>query len=696
MFTTKIDRNPKIASSFWGGDFITRHRGANDVYLLASHRRAIANFVRIVTGNSYPVQFRTDDNSYTDGKTVTIGANVVRPEDFDVAVGLALHEASHIALSDFDMLLSLENAITSVTGPTEYGELLSASSKCGVRMAPAIKNLCNWVEDRRIDEWVYSRAPGYRPYYQSMYNKYFWSKDVTKGLKSASARDETFESYMFRIVNLHNSATDLDALKKLREISEVTDLDNIGRLESTNDALEVAIRIYKLIIEALSEADSQEGDEANTNETGKGKGDGSESEEAEGNGSGNESGAGDEAGDESGAGDEAGDESDEADEEMNGDSSDTKPSAGDELKELSKTAKKKLERAIKKQTEFLEGDVNKKKMDKSVAKNVQVVESSGSELKEVGGGDEGKDSYIKRVGKTKCVVVKKLDQDYIDSDVFPLKMSRFDYTAANETEEAVRKGIRFGKRMVGKLQTRSEERNTMYTRQRRGKIDKRMLNSLGYGNTSVFYVNEVDKFESANLHISVDASYSMTDGNNWTSAMTMVVALATAIEEIPNLDVQVSFRSTIFDGTQDLPYILMAYDSRVDKFSKIRKLFPQLYPNGTTPEGLCFEAIMGEMVQSSAGLKSYFLNLSDGMPYFQNADVSYGAGNAPAHIRSLVNKMNEMGINVLSYFVSADTTGESREAGVFKECYGPAASFIDTENVTQIVKTMNELFMKKD
>ena len=35
----------------------------------------------------------------------------------------------------------------------------------------------------------------------------------------------------------------------------------------------------------------------------------------------------------------------------------------------------------------------------------------------------------------------------------------------------------------------------------------------------------------------------------------------------------------------------MAYDSRVDKFSKVKQMFPGLGPSGTTLRGLCFEGI---------------------------------------------------------------------------------------------------------
>ena len=52
-------------------------------------------------------RFNSNDESFTDGKKVVIGASI-DDKKFDVAVGLALHEGSHIKLSDFNLLKNLE------------------------------------------------------------------------------------------------------------------------------------------------------------------------------------------------------------------------------------------------------------------------------------------------------------------------------------------------------------------------------------------------------------------------------------------------------------------------------------------------------------------------------------------------------------------------------------------------------------
>ena len=57
---------------------------------------------------------------------------------------------------------------------------------------------------------------------------------------------------------------------------------------------------------------------------------------------------------------------------------------------------------------------------------------------------------------------------------------------------------------------------------------------------------------------------------------------------IENLDVVVSFRSTHNSNRYHrgvditLPLVLIGYDSRVDKFSKVKNMFGNIHPGGTT------------------------------------------------------------------------------------------------------------------
>ena len=145
----------------------------------------------------------------------------------------------------------------------------------------------------------------------------------------------------------------------------------------------------------------------------------------------------------------------------------------------------------------------------------------------------------------------------------------------------------------------------------------------------------------------------------------------------------------------DKPLILIAYDSRVDKFNKVKNLFAHIRVSGTTPEGLCFEAIMDDIVPTTKDKDSYFLNFSDGMPMFNNDDVNYNWDTAINHTKKMVTTIREKGIKVLSYYVSDSDYDREDSRKDFKRMYGNDAEFIDVTSVLSVSKTMNKKFLEK-
>jgi hypothetical protein len=228
------------ASSFWLGDLdndtFKDENNRLDYTKLASIQRAIANFVNIVTGMQIPVEFQRFDTSYTDGKTVVIGTKL-DGKNFDSEVGLALHEGSHIAHTDFQLLQNF-GANVRMHGVDPNFDLT-------VDQEEIIKSLLNWVEDRRIDYIIYTKAPGYRMYYESMYDKYFNDRVIDKALVSGIKNKETIEDYFFHIINFTNPNRNLNQLELLKEIWNIVDLKNISRLKSTNDSLDVACKYFQ-------------------------------------------------------------------------------------------------------------------------------------------------------------------------------------------------------------------------------------------------------------------------------------------------------------------------------------------------------------------------------------------------------------------------------------------------------------------
>ena len=200
---------------------------------LANTQRAITNFVKIQTGKEIPVEFiaNNEGDSMTDGKKIAI-SSLINTHNLDSVIGTALHEAAHCKYTDFFVLKRIAN------------RLLETNLMGGRRW---IEMLLNFVEDRRIDNLVYHNAPGYQDYYRAMYDRYFYSTIIDKGLKGKEYREENWDSYAFRIINLFNKNTDLKALACLEEVHNIIDLKTIGRLTSTKHSLDVAIEVYEVL-----------------------------------------------------------------------------------------------------------------------------------------------------------------------------------------------------------------------------------------------------------------------------------------------------------------------------------------------------------------------------------------------------------------------------------------------------------------
>ncbi len=633
-----------------------KHAG-RDLIALASYRRAISNFVNIVSGKSIPVEFNSNDQSYTDGKKVVIGANL-NDKNFDVAVGLALHEGSHNLLSDFELLNSLPQHI-----PDKIYTEASALKIDRATVDVHIKRILNYIEDRRIDHYIFKTSPGYKGYYHSMYEKYFYNKNIDKALRSPEHRTENWNSYDFRLINLHNSNRQLNALNGLRDIWNEINLPKISRLTSSLAALKVALNVYKIILHNIEPETVNDSNSDNTQV--------------------NESKKSDrEGGDEMSSG--TGSPSDDTSSDKNNNDD------GSELDELSDRQKSIVEKAFEKQKDFVDGKVKKTKLSKKDANDMKTLEESGATYEEVGEGVGWNN------GKVKCLVVKNLTASLIASNQFHVadqySMNSYGSSSSWNEYNFVEEGLRLGTVLGRKLKVRSEDRMTKYTRKDSGKIDKRMLAELGFGNTNVFSQTMVDSYNKAYVHLSIDASGSMT-GKPWNKAMTSAVAMIKACDMAGNIDVVVSIRSTHSGKghNSDLPLIMVVYDSRKDKLTKVRTLFKALRTAGTTPEGLCFEAIAKDLIPGNSNQDSYFINYSDGAPMFSSRGFYYSGGDAYRHTKKQVKNMRNLGLKVMSYFIGDRGYGND----AFKTMYGKDAHFIDATNMMEVARTMNKKFLEK-
>jgi len=687
-------------------------------YRLSSARKAISNFVTIATGKSIPVRFSTGKDSYTDGEQVVLSGDVDGKENFDIGVGLALHEGSHILLTDFALLRDFTFVGQRASQiPSSLYDKANLKGVDDIKVLGIVKDLLNIVEDRRIDNYIYTNAPGYRDYYRKLYDKYFGSKIITDALASAEWRAENVNSYMARITNFMNPNSDLSSLKGLRKIWNKLDVHSISRLKNTTDAYHTALDIFEIIIDSIAtpaspkpepkqpkqqqseEQSNEEQDAKDKNESdeksdelGK-KGSSDEDEEESVNDGVNEDESGESNSDDSEQSDESTDgDSDESDEEQDSATGDV---GAIEYDELSKAKKAKLDKVLNSQRKFLQGDIKKSKISTSLQNEIRQIEDAGAEMVHVA------NSFNGLGGGVDVVVYKKLTAAMLEKKTVPLG-NHYDSGSKKKhqtaelymciTNEEFAQAEQMGTMLGKRLQVRGEARTTIYNRQRSGRIDNRMISSLGFDNESVFVQKYIDQYKKANIHLSLDASSSM-NGSKWTKTIINTIALAKAVSMIETLSMQISVRYSTA-----LPEIVMVWDSRKESYAHLKSLIPYLRPNGCTPEGLCFEAINKLMVPSNATIDSYFVNISDGEPFYtaprdsRTTSMDYDGDVAEAHTKKEIDKIRNSGIGVISYYVS---TRDNDESEAFKRMYGTSSRFININSISEVTNTLNKLFLTK-
>lgn len=688
-------------SRFGGFSSDVRTTGSSDIVKLVkltSYQRAIANFVKIVTKQDIPVTFGGSD-SLTNGKRVILASDI-SDKNFDVAVGLALHEASHIKLTDFE---ALPKALSNVYYST-------------VHDVSTFKTLVNIIEDRRIDNYIFKSSPGYRAYYHKMYDHYFHSDDINKALVSKSLRDPRIVAhYIFHLTNLTNPLFSKKAMPGLAAMYDLIDVKTIGRLKSTQEVISLAYEVYCLIQENvrkaqetpnLSNGDGSAPPKNQPGDSDKSKNDVKLDAEKSDNSMG---------GTNPDLSDMTGDMSDSDD--GNADEQDGDGGSADDLIELDQKTLQKVQKAFESQKDFLEGNVGKKKTTKKLQSELEQVSKMDLDVQMVGDGnrsfeviiyDLSNKLYLRNLialcrrfssAKVEAEKMQVLEELRSLSNAKGLSKNTYNMKTAvdvphflqGEYGHVVAKGFELGALLGRKLMVRNEERSLVHNRLVSGHIDSKRLSHAGYGIETVFKQVHIDRYKQACLHISLDMSSSM-GGRKWEETVQMCSAIVKAATYVQNLRIKVDCRATQrYSGSKDVPIVTFVYDSRYNDLRHFVDVMSALRPVATTPEGLCFDAIIrrGLIEPTTSECTSYFLNISDGEPGIGG----WGGQQAIEYTRKQVQKMkNELGVNVLSFFVS-ESRSEGEPSLAFKTMYGRDARMVSAHNVTQIARELNAKFL---
>ena len=658
---------------------------------LRNYQKAIGNFVKILSQKDVPVLFKGTE-SYTDFNHVTIAGNI-NEKNFDVTAGLALHEASHLKHTQKEVL-------------THFIENYKGDDK------QEIKDMLNWIEDRRIDTIVFKNCPGYKGYYHKMYDHYFRNKDIAKMLKSPKYCTPTVENFFAHIINMMNPAFDSRRIVGLTEIVKLIDVNNISRLKNTEDALKLAHRVIEKINQIIEEEKMNQTQQQQQSGAG-------ENEDQE-----TQSGPGPDSSDEEGDEDTE-DEGSEGDEEAPGAGSgegDEEGNEGPEMQDLTPSEEYKVQKALEEAKQQVRQTVQKKQIQRSVAKKIVQLQDSEIDFAAVGDGRQKQDCLIYRLDKEvhKLAAVTKAN-DYLTDlrakDEFvgyysdgkktqeqadaekacksydgPAGLNRLSWGSrlgSRENEAQVNEGLQLGAMLGRKLLTRRESRSLETNRLRSGRIDNKRLAHAGYGIENIFSQIHIEKYKKANIHLTIDASGSM-GGERWKNSIKMAAAIGKAVSMIDGLELQVSMRET---DNNDTPVISIIYDSRTNRLGHLTSLLNIYDCNSMTPEGLCLEAMLKKnlLTPSNEDCDSYLINICDGSPGCGN----YGGRNALAHTKRQVKRINnELGINHVGFFFGSD---EGYGFSQFKEMYGVKQSkaLPDASNATAIATHMNKELMNK-
>jgi hypothetical protein len=661
----------KKQSYFFDEDETVEKASKYDHMQLAQYQRAIANFVRILTGRGdIQVKYNSGGQSYTDGKTITLSPNI-KEKEFDTAVGLALHEASHILYTDFDRTNQYIEDTVRNTG-SRYSDEVDQR-----------KILLNLVEDLYIDAMTYRSAPGYRGYYSSLYQKYFGDKKIVEGLWSKDYAEPTWNNYLFHLINIRNPERNLQALPGLETMFKMLDLPNVLRMSTFEDRIYLSKYLFDTIskyVDATKEYQQQlqeqlgqggDGAEKTLNELLEQMADQQESDdEQEGNGGG------------SGAGKFTASNGVNIGEEMEG-------TNAIDLDKLSDKAKEQLRKLIEGQKEFIKGQPKKGKLSKADQQKVDAWAEVDMEKKTVGANSEFSKKGLP------LYIINDVTNSFIDNlgNTYGLRSYVGTYSQ-NRINDAINRG----KLLAKKLQLRNEERSLKTSRLDSGKIDKRLLHEIGFDNFDIFSKVNINAYKPSYIHISIDQSGSM-QGSKFDSAMEFAAMFATASKYIKNIHLVISLRST-FDGsgksgwsrwaTQNVPYLMYIFDSKKHNIQHVRSLFPKVTANNLTPEGLCFDGIMKDTIQKSANTEAYFINICDGEPYMNyssgNGSFEYGGAKAQAHSKKQMQRMEQNGVKFITYFI-----GSRHDFDAVEKCYGKNAVLLQrADEIGVITKTMNK------
>jgi len=612
---------------------------------LAAIKNSITDYVKIITGKNIPVRYHSKNDSYTDGKSITISCkldeNKLNEENIDVIVGVVMHESSHIVYTDFNAMAKMFKLGDTTKTPSLINDLNKKYNVNKNEIAKTLHSIFNILEDRRIDYNTTFKYPAFMGYYKAMYYKYFNNVETTAALHSEVWKEESVESYINRILLIVNPYSDENALKGLAKIFKMIDLPRIGRLKNSEETLilsaEILDEVYKncKLPDGSIKLKSDATFPFNPDDL-----------------------------------DDSTIYIDSLDDIQFSDDPNA-VSITDKRIVFSDKALDQLRKLMEDTERTLDGE--KTPIDNSIERVNDIINSSTK-------------AESSKIGNMNVIFTEYIDHNDISNGTYIF------FNTAKQNQEVVNNGIRFGKALFKKVNILNETKIETSTRKKAGHLHKRLLHEIPSANYNIFNKIKKTTYGEYYIHITLDISTSMS-GNKILECIKTTAALCTLSHMLHGkFQISVSVR---YD-TYTCPYVAIIYDSSKDSYNKCITALTHLTVYGSTPEGLCYYSLQNYIIKNAKGRKMYFINFSDGQPTY-----SYNNYSGVDHTRDMVNAMRRHNINILSYFITdADTNINNRyylssqsDLQNFKIMYGKDSKIIDHNSVVLVAKTLNEMFL---
>tara|TARA_R110000744_G_scaffold370971_1_gene481740 strand:+ start:1027 stop:1608 length:582 start_codon:yes stop_codon:yes gene_type:complete len=188
-------------------------------------------------------------------------------------------------------------------------------------------------------------------------------------------------------------------------------------------------------------------------------------------------------------------------------------------------------------------------------------------------------------------------------------------------------------------------------------------------------------------------------GEKWKGTLINAIALGYVSLNVDNIDLVITIRTSgdLEGRHKHVPLLIFCFDSKINKVHDLRRMtYYRLL--GSTPEGLCLDALNKFIPTSSYYLDSYLINMSDGMPNYRTPNgTEYVREEAYIHTARIVSKIKKKNVKLLSYFISKNKNLYKTDTSeCFRQMYGRDSRFINVNNINQITQTLNKLFLSEN